>query len=55
MALTVFATVGYVIGSYGAELQLAGVSQFVDIGSGLPTVSITHEVVRTVIPDARVC
>lgn len=32
-----------------------GVSQFLDIGSGLPTVGNTHEVVRKVIPDARVC
>lgn len=31
-----------------------GVSQFIDIGSGLPTVGNTHEVVRAVIPDARV-
>ena len=31
-----------------------GVSQFVDIGSGLPTVGNTHEVVQKVIPGARV-
>lgn len=31
-----------------------GVRQFIDIGSGLPTVGNTHEVVRQVIPDARV-
>jgi S-adenosyl methyltransferase len=31
-----------------------GVRQFIDIGSGLPTVGNTHEVVRKVIPDARV-
>jgi trans-aconitate methyltransferase len=31
-----------------------GVRQFVDIGSGLPTVGNTHEVVQKVIPDARV-
>jgi hypothetical protein len=31
-----------------------GVSQYIDIGSGLPTVGNTHEVVRKVIPDARV-
>lgn len=31
-----------------------GVSQFIDLGSGLPTVGNTHEVVRTVVPDARV-
>jgi S-adenosyl methyltransferase len=31
-----------------------GVSQFIDIGSGLPTVGNTHEVVQKVIPAARV-
>jgi S-adenosyl methyltransferase len=31
-----------------------GIRQFIDIGSGLPTVGNTHEVVRKVIPDARV-
>jgi hypothetical protein len=31
-----------------------GVSQFLDIGSGLPTVGNTHEIVRAIIPDARV-
>jgi S-adenosyl methyltransferase len=31
-----------------------GVRQFIDIGSGLPTVGNTHEVVQTVIPGARV-
>lgn len=31
-----------------------GVRQFLDIGSGLPTVGNTHEVVQKVIPDARV-
>src|SRR6266576_4061927 len=31
-----------------------GVRQFIDIGSGLPTVGNTHEVVRKVSPDARV-
>jgi hypothetical protein len=31
-----------------------GVRQFIDIGSGLPTVGNTHEVVRRVVPDARV-
>src|SRR6266849_2476751 len=31
-----------------------GVRQFIDIGSGLPTVGNTHEVVRKVQPDARV-
>src|SRR5216684_9222181 len=31
-----------------------GIRQFIDIGSGLPTVGNTHEVVRKVWPDARV-
>ncbi|HEX6931621.1 MAG TPA: SAM-dependent methyltransferase [Streptosporangiaceae bacterium] len=31
-----------------------GVRQFIDIGSGLPTVGNTHEVVRKVHPDARI-
>lgn len=31
-----------------------GISQFIDIGSGLPTQSNTHEVVRAVMPGARV-
>ena len=31
-----------------------GVRQFIDIGSGLPTVGNTHEVVRKVAADARV-
>ena len=31
-----------------------GIAQFIDIGSGLPTVGNTHEVVQAVIPDARV-
>jgi hypothetical protein len=31
-----------------------GVRQFIDLGSGLPTVGNTHEVVRQVIPGARV-
>src|SRR5258708_28929113 len=31
-----------------------GVRQFIDIGSGLPTVGNTHEVVQQVAPDARV-
>jgi trans-aconitate methyltransferase len=31
-----------------------GVTQFIDIGSGLPTVGNTHEVVQKVNPDARV-
>jgi hypothetical protein len=31
-----------------------GIDQFIDIGSGLPTVGNTHEVVQLVDPDARV-
>src|SRR5271165_877270 len=31
-----------------------GVRQFLDIGTGLPTVSNTHEVAQAVAPDARV-
>src|SRR5712691_8153982 len=31
-----------------------GVRQFLDIGSGLPTVGNTHQVVRLTAPDARV-
>ncbi|MDD6791547.1 MAG: SAM-dependent methyltransferase [Thermobifida fusca] len=32
----------------------AGISQFLDLGSGLPTVQNTHEVAQSVNPDARV-
>jgi hypothetical protein len=32
----------------------AGVRQFLDIGSGLPTMDNTHEVAQRVAPDARV-
>jgi len=31
-----------------------GIRQFVDIGSGLPTVGNTHEVVQRLVPEARV-
>jgi SAM-dependent methyltransferase len=31
-----------------------GIRQFFDIGSGLPTLQNTHEVARSVLPDARV-
>lgn len=31
-----------------------GVRQFIDIGSGLPTVGNTHEIAQSVVPDARV-
>lgn len=32
----------------------SGIRQFLDIGSGLPTVGNTHEIVQEIIPDARV-
>jgi O-methyltransferase involved in polyketide biosynthesis len=32
----------------------AGIRQFLDIGTGLPTVDNTHEVAQRVVPDARV-
>lgn len=31
-----------------------GIRQFIDLGSGLPTQQNTHEVVREIVPDARV-
>ncbi|MFI7128593.1 SAM-dependent methyltransferase [Nonomuraea sp. NPDC050153] len=31
-----------------------GIRQFIDIGSGLPTVGNTHEIAQQIIPDARV-
>ncbi len=38
-----------------ARAAAAGVSQFLDLGSGLPVHPAVHEAVREVIPDARVC
>lgn len=35
-------------------LAEAGVDQFLDLGSGIPTVGSVHEVARTLNPDARV-
>jgi O-methyltransferase involved in polyketide biosynthesis len=35
-------------------LARQGIRQFLDIGSGLPTVGNTHEVAHEIIPDARV-
>jgi O-methyltransferase involved in polyketide biosynthesis len=32
-----------------------GISQFLDLGAGLPTVENTHQTARAVTPDARVC
>lgn len=37
-----------------AWIARQGVRQFIDIGSGLPTVGNTHDVVRKIHPDARV-
>lgn len=31
-----------------------GIRQFIDIGSGLPTVGNTHEIAQKIVPDARV-
>jgi hypothetical protein len=31
-----------------------GIRQFIDIGSGLPTVGNTHEIAQQIVPDARV-
>ena len=36
------------------HMARSGVRQFLDIGSGLPTVGNTHEIVQEIIPDARV-
>ncbi len=38
-----------------ARAAAAGISQFLDLGSGLPAYPAVHEAVREVIPDARVC
>jgi S-adenosyl methyltransferase len=38
-----------------ARAAEAGVSQFLDLGSGLPAHPAVHEAVRAVNPDARVC
>lgn len=35
-------------------LATKGIDQYIDIGSGLPTVGNTHEIVRAVVPGARV-
>lgn len=37
-----------------AWIARQGVKQFIDIGSGLPTIGNTHDVVRKIHPDARV-
>jgi hypothetical protein len=38
-----------------ARAAAAGISQFLDLGSGLPSHPAVYEAVREVIPDARVC
>jgi O-methyltransferase involved in polyketide biosynthesis len=38
-----------------ARAAAAGISQFLDLGSGLPAHPAVHEAVREVVPDARVC
>ena len=38
-----------------ARAAAAGISQFLDLGSGLPAHPAVHEAVRKVIPDARAC
>ena len=38
-----------------ARAATAGISQFLDLGSGLPAHPAVHEAVRQVNPDARVC
>src|SRR5215831_5871289 len=35
-------------------MALQGVDQFLDLGSGLPTVQNTHQIAQTINPDARV-
>ncbi|OEU85148.1 SAM-dependent methyltransferase [Streptomyces abyssalis] len=36
------------------EIALAGIDQFIDIGSGLPTADNVHQVAQRHVPDARV-
>ena len=43
----------FLVDSVG-KMAAAGVSQFLDIGSGLPTSPNVHEVARQTVPDARV-
>lgn len=38
-----------------ARAATAGIGQFLDLGSGLPTQPSVHEAVRAVSPDAQVC
>ena len=43
------------IGAAVARAAAAGISQFLDLGSGLPAHPAVHEAARQVTPDARVC
>lgn len=36
------------------QLAAAGITQFLDIGSGLPTAQNTHQIAQALVPDARV-
>jgi hypothetical protein len=42
------------LGRVARYLAGAGIRQFIDIGSGLPTASNVHEIVQAVCPDARI-
>src|SRR5579872_862681 len=44
----------FICGAVG-RAAAAGISQFLDLGSGLPAHPAVHEAARQVIPDARVC
>ena len=41
--------------SAAARAAADGITQFLDLGSGLPAHPAVHEAVRQVVPDARVC
>jgi hypothetical protein len=36
------------------DYAIAGVRQFLDIGTGLPTMQNTHEVAQAVVPDSKI-
>ena len=42
------------LGRAVSYVAACGVRQFIDVGAGLPTQGNTHELVRSVVPDARV-
>src|ERR1700733_6666440 len=42
------------IADTGSKLAAAGIRQFLDIGTGLPTADNTHEVAQRLAPDSRV-